>query len=126
MAPVISGIVVGIGSMMVSVISKLENLTQGASTGASTLNLGVLDIFNKLDTIPSYFFQIIVGIYVVQIVYILTVLSNGIEHGADKLNEQSSLGRNLIRSVILYSLVALIVVLLFNQLAFFVLENALG
>ncbi len=128
MAPVISGIVIGIGSMMVGVISKLDDLMQGASAGeaATTLNLGALELFDKFSTIPSYFFQVIVGVYVVQIVYILTVLSSGIEHGADKLNEQSNLGKNLIRSTILYTIVALIVVLLFNQLASFVLVNALG
>jgi hypothetical protein len=127
MAPVISGIVIGIGSMMVGVISKLDDLMKGAAEGTTdaTLNLGALELFDKFSTIPSYFFQVVVGIYVVQVVYILTVLSNGVEHGADKLNEQHSLGKNLIRSIILYSIVALIVVLLFNQLAFFVLDKSL-
>jgi len=126
MAPVISGIVVGIGSMMVGVISKLSDLTNVDTSSAAALELGNIGgLFDKFNTIPSYFFQIIVGIYVVQIVYVLTVLSNGIENGADKLSEQHRLGKNLIRSVILYSIVALIVVLLFNQLAFFVLENSL-
>jgi len=127
MAPVISGIVVGIGSMMVGVISKLSDLTDVDASSAAALNLGnVGGLFDKFNTIPSYFFQIIVGIYVVQIVYVLTVLSNGIENGADKLSEQHRLGKNLIRSVILYSIVALIVVLLFNQLAFFVLDKSLN
>lgn len=126
MAPVISGIVIGIGSMMVGVISKLSDLTDVDPSAAANLNLGNIGgLFDKLNVIPSYFFQIIVGIYVVQIVYVLTVLSNGIENGADKLSEQSRLGKNLIRSIILYSIVALIVVLLFNQLAFFVLDKSL-
>jgi hypothetical protein len=128
MAPVIAGIVVGIGSMIVGVISQLGGLIEKASAGGAGQDIGTNlmtlgDLFNKIDTIPSYFFQIIVGIYVVQIVYILTVLSNGIEFGADKLNEQNSLGKNLVRSGLLYTIVSLIVILLFNRLAGFVLQN---
>jgi hypothetical protein len=128
MAPVIAGIVVGIGSMIVSVISMLGDLISKAGQVQAQQEIGtnlvaLTDMFNKLDTIPSYFFQIIVGIYVVQIVYILTVMANGIEFGADKLNEQHNLGRNLIRSTLLYTIVSLIVILLFNRLSMFVLSN---
>ncbi len=122
LTPIIAGIVVGISSMIVSVISKLsemnpEQMQAGGSesfpTGAATMS----ELFSKTDTIPGYFFQLVVGIYVIQIIYILTVLSSGIENGSDKLNEQYLIGQNLIRSTALYLIISLIVILLFNGLA---------
>jgi len=126
MAPVIAGIVVGIGSMIVGVISQLGTLLEQAAQGGTELggNLANLtDLFNKVDTVPPYFFQVIVGLYVVQVVYILTVLANGVEFGVDKLNEQNSLGKNLLRSSLLYVIISLVVVLIFNRLAMTVLSS---
>ena len=123
LAPAIAGIVVGITSMIVMIILKLtaqlralaEN-TQGGSTPS-----GILQIFG--DPIPTYYFQIIVGLYVIQVTYILTVLINGIENGSDKLGEQDSLGKNLMRGTMLYCLITFIVILTFNFLAAMILNN---
>lgn len=126
MAPVIAGIVVGIASMIVGIISKLGAMLQQVNTGTANYNVDVVslsELFEKTAAIPGYFFQIIVGLYVVQVVYILTVLSNGIEHGADKLNEQHSLGKNLLKSSLLYLIISLIVVVFFNFIAGEVLSS---
>jgi len=120
MAPVIAGIVVGISSMIVGIISKLGYMLNQVNSGSADFSMniaGVVDLFQKTQTIPGYFFQLVVGVYIVQIIYILTVLANGIEFGADKLNEQDSLGKNLIRSILLYIGLALVAVLIFNRLA---------
>lgn len=120
MAPVISGIVVGIASMIVGVVSKLSLMLEKVNAGDVSAGIDVnalVELFSKADTIPGYFFQVIVGVYVVQIIYILSVLSNGIENGSDKLNEQNSAGKNVLKGTLLYLLVALIVILLFNKIA---------
>ena len=67
--------------------------------------------------IPTYYFQIVVGIYVVQITYILTVIANGVENGSDKLNERYQLGNNLIRSTLLYVFISATVMIMFNLIA---------
>ncbi len=120
MAPVISGIVVGIASMIVGVISKLGVLLDKVSAGDVSTGFDVgslVDLFSKTDAIPGYFFQVIVGLYVVQIIYVLTVLANGIENGVDKLNEKHSAGKNILKGVLLYLIIALIGILLFNRIA---------
>ena len=118
LTPIIAGVVIGITSMITAILGKLSSqLTaivsqSGSESGAPT---GILGLFG--DGIPTYYFQIIVGIYVVQITYILTVISNGVENGADKLNERYSLGNNLIRSTILYVFISGTVMILFNVIA---------
>lgn len=116
MTPAISGIVIGITSMISTILGSLGAQMQklSAAEGAQRIG-GVAGLFG--DGIPTYYFQIVVGLYVVQIVYILTILGNGIENGADKLNERYTLGQNMIKSTILYCCVALTVMVIFNIIA---------
>ena len=114
LTPAIAGIVVGITSMVTEILGKLGTQLQQI-TNDTAEQAGLVSMFG--DGIPAFHFQIIVGLYIVQITYILTILVNGIENGADKLNENYSLGNNLIRSTILYCFISLAVILLFNIIA---------
>jgi hypothetical protein len=124
MTPAIAGIVIGITSMVTTILGKLGSQLQSVTSGAEgAQSAGLIGLFG--DGIPTYFFQIAVGIYVVQITYILTILVNGIENGSDKLNEKYQLGVNMIRSTILYCVVSLIVMVLFNLIASQILSSSL-
>lgn len=127
LTPAIAGIVIGITSMISTILTKLSaqlaTLSNQAESSASAYT-GMLNIFGI--GIPTYYFQIVVGIYIVQIVYILTVLSNGIENGADKLGERYSLGKNLISSVLLYCFISGVVMLLFNLFAMNIIKSSLA
>ncbi len=130
LTPAIAGIVVGIASMIVNIIVQLGTritsfqLEGEASAGVGSQLAVISQIFNVKDIIPGFFFQFVVGLYVVQLVYILTALANGIENGDDKLNEQYMIGKNMMRSVVLYVIIAAIVVLLFNLLAAGILKGS--
>jgi hypothetical protein len=124
LTPAISGIVVGITSMITTILARLGNTMKNIGTDGVEGMSGVgqlTDIFGL--GVPTYFFQIVVGLYVVQIIYVLTIMSNGIENGSDKLNERYQLGTNLINSTILYCLIALVVMVLFNFIASSILGN---
>ena len=122
LAPLIAGIVVGISSMMTNVLLKLgETLSKqaGSAEGVNFMGLSpnVIGLF-KLDSVISpYFFQAVIGIYVVQIIIILTILSVRIKNGEDTLSVENELGKNLIRSTMLYFIVSLIGILIFKTLA---------
>src|SRR3989344_4225829 len=119
LTPAIAGIVIGITSMITSILGKLSNqlsqVTSGAAGADSAAPSSLLTLFG--DGIPTYYFQLIVGVYVVQITFILTVISNGIENGSDKLNERYQLGNNLIKSTILYVIISASVMIAFNMVA---------
>lgn len=116
LAPAISGVVIGITSMITYILGALSGNIQ--NLGASDVGGRITDIASLFgDGIPTYYFQAVIGIYVFQIVYLLTQLSNGIENGADKLSEKDALGKNLIKSTILYCIIAAIVMLIFNLIA---------
>ncbi|MFC1648592.1 hypothetical protein ACFL1B_03985 [Nanoarchaeota archaeon] len=118
LTPAIAGIVVGITSMITKILGSLgmniSNL-QGAPGASAGFGTGLMGMFGT--GIPTYWFQAIVGIYVVQVVVILTIMVNGIENGADKLLERYMLGHALVRTTITYVLIAGIVMLIFNLIA---------
>ena len=121
LTPLIAGIVVGIGSMITTIIGGLSTSLGGATEGADTSVLaGASNLANifPIDKLMSpYFLQLIVGLYVVEMVIVLTIHANGIENGVDKLNEEYTLGKNLYRGTLLYILIAAITIFAFNMLA---------
>jgi len=125
LAPAIAGIVVGITSMIVMILLKLTEqiMNLSSSTEGTTAPAGLLQIFG--DPIPTYYFQLVVGLYVIEITYILTVLINGIQNGSDKLGEEDALGKNLMRGTFLYCMITLIVILTFNFLAGMILKSVM-
>lgn len=117
LTPAISGIVIGITSMITTILgalsSQVTKLSESGGSGAQVSSIASL--FG--DSIPTYYFQIVVGIYVVQIITILTIIANSIENGADKLGERYAIGQNVLKSTLLYSLIASIVMVIFNAIA---------
>jgi hypothetical protein len=126
LTPAIAGIVVGITSMITQILGslsiKLADLsTQAAEGGSGVAGASLLGMFGT--GISSYYFQIMVGLYVVQITYILSVLLNGIENGSDKLSERYLLGNNLVKTTITYVIITLCIAILFNIVAGTILSS---
>ena len=116
LAPVIAGIVVGIASMITTILGRLgKQMEDMASMAGSGGGAGIMEMFGL--GIPAFYFQIVVGLYVVQLSYILTILKNGIENGDDKVGECFELGKNMTSTVLLYSVVTAAVMLIFNIIA---------
>lgn len=125
LTPAIAGIVIGITSMISTILTRLsaqlgQFAQQGEQAGGLTDILGIFGI-----GVPTFHFQIVVGIYIVEITYLLTILSSGIENGADKLGERYELGKNLISSTLLYCFLAGAVIILFNLFASSIISNTL-
>ncbi|MBD3313969.1 hypothetical protein GF345_06000 [Candidatus Woesearchaeota archaeon] len=120
LTPAIAGIVIGITSMITTILGQLgvqlRTLTSGQDDAAQMGGAGgMINMFG--EGVPTFYFQIIVGFYVVQLIYILTIITNGIENGSDSLGERFALGKNLITSTLSYAVIALIIMLVFNLIA---------
>jgi hypothetical protein len=116
LTPVISGIVVGITSMISSILGRLQgSLGSMAAESGGAMGGGITNMFGV--GIPTYFFQIVVGLYVVELGIILIILSNGIENGVDKLMRNYRIGTDLKKGIILYCCISLVIMFLFNMIA---------
>ncbi|MGV8162786.1 MAG: hypothetical protein ACP5N2_05650 [Candidatus Nanoarchaeia archaeon] len=123
LTPIISGIVVGITSMIGQILGVLATkMDEFKSTDSGNISLGILDMFGS-GGVPTFYFQAIVGLYVVEITYILSILINGIQNGSDKIGEMNILGNNMIRSTLIYIVVAGAFTIGFSIIAISIVQN---
>ena len=124
LAPLLSGIVVGLSAMITFILNKLDVVfTQIISSGGDAGQLGFpslgsfLDLFSIYNLIPPYYMQIAIGIYIIEIIFILTNVLVTINSGEDKLKRTYDIGKNLIRGIGLYFVVTFISIIILSVLA---------
>ena len=125
LAPLLAGIVVGLSSMIVFILGRLKEL-QGVIGGELAFGLDVgsiVSIFDVSQMIPPYFLQISVGIYIVQVIFILTMALVTVDSGKDELKEKYELARNLRRGMLIYLVTALVSIVALAVLAAFALRG---
>ena len=112
LAPLLSGIIVGLSGMITTILGNLSAMFEGglggdeSAFGAGGIE-GILDIFDISTMIPTYWLQIVVGFYLIEIVFILTGTLVSIKSGRDQLQTTYETGKNLKITFILYFVVAL-------------------
>ncbi len=120
LAPLLAGIVVGLASMITFILNKLQNLqVEGSADSLAGFgNFGsIVSIFDVTQMIPPYFIQVSIGIYIIEIIFILTGALVTVDAGKDSLKEKYELSKNLKRGMILYLLTSLISILALTILA---------
>lgn len=124
-APVISGIVVGLSALTTLILSSLGDKLQGFETGADVpgFGSGLMQVFQIDKMIPSWQFQLIVGIYLVQIVIVMSFLLNGLVNGADKLEQENMMAKNLIYATLFYVGITLVTTMMFTGLVSSIVET---
>jgi len=112
LAPLLAGIVVGLATMITLILNKLQTLQLAAGSGSSAGigNLASVFIFNVEQMIPPYFVQLVIGVYIIEIIFILTSTLVIVNSGPDILKQKSDLSKNLIRGVSLYLITAFIAI----------------
>lgn len=110
LAPLLSGIIIGLAGMITMILGTLSSLFDSGLVDSDVLGAGgiggVLSIFDVTLMIPPYWLQVIIGIYLIQIVFILTSSLVTIKAGRDPLQELSETGKNLRSTMLIYTVVA--------------------
>ena len=123
LAPLLSGIVVGLAAMITAILSKIDpSQSTGDAMGISGMG-NLTDLFSVAGMIPPYYLQIAVGIYLIQIIFILTNTLVTVDSGEDKLEKTNKTGKNLIRGILLYFITAFLSTFALFILASVVLGN---
>jgi Flp pilus assembly protein TadB len=125
LAPLLAGIVVGLAAMITSILTTLEKLNvSGESIDIGFTSLPELVKFFEVNAmVPPYYLQIIVGIYLIQIIFILSRTLVTIDSGEDKLERVNKTGKNLQGGIVLYFFTALFATFALFLLTAFVLAG---
>jgi hypothetical protein len=102
LTPIITGLIVSMATIIITVLSTLGNYLQGLGME----QLGIMDvttIFGGMKTsISPEVFQIIIGIYLLEAVYILTMFVTKIDYGKNEPIKWYSVGKNLLVALFIY------------------------
>lgn len=120
LAPIISGIVVAIVSLITLIMGVLSTATKDLQT--SEMGGANAAVFLG-ESIPPYLFQITVGLYMVFLIIILVYMITNLENGEDVINTKYQIGEKVISGMIKYSVVVAIGVVAFSYVGAQVLSG---
>jgi Flp pilus assembly protein TadB len=120
LAPLLAGIVVGLSAMITSILNKLESFSSVGDTqeiaGFGSVS-NILKLFDIRSMIPPYYLQAAIGIYIVEIIFILTAALVTVDAGKDPLREKYELASNIKKGLFLYLATALISIVALSVLS---------
>lgn len=123
LAPLLSGVVVGLAAMISTILTKLSATTAGAEANVAGIGMNLNTFFNGDVMVAPYFLQISIGIYLIEIIFILTTALVTVDSGEDKLERTNKIGRNLFGGMMFYFFASLIAVTALFLLSTIVLGN---
>jgi hypothetical protein len=127
LAPLLSGVVVGLAAMISTILTKLGETTSGAEANVAGMgSIGINSFFKVADMIPPYFLQISIGIYLIEIIFILTTALVIVDSGEDKLERTNKIGKNLYGGILFYFFASLLAIIALFILSTFVLGGIVG
>jgi hypothetical protein len=116
--------------MATFIVELLQKIAEFLASIEETFNIGGTFVYGgtvkfgetlgmiKIEQVmPPTVFQLIVGIYMIEIVVILAYFLNGIRNGFDITTRNVMIGKTLITAIILYSI--LLIVSLFLSMSLF-------
>jgi hypothetical protein len=119
LAPLISGVVVSIVALVTMIMGTLAAETEklAAAGGGSDSLSGLLG-----QSIPTFMFQSVVGVYITALVAILIYVVTNLEGGNDPIFTKFSIGDTMIKSIVRYAIIVGCGIILFT----FVGDSVLG
>ncbi len=117
-APLISAVCVAMAALIVQMLQKiskkLEDLDDNMSMGEGGMS-ETLNMVNMKNVMPPTILLLIVGIYLIELVVLLSYFANGIEHGFDQINRDMLTVKNMAIAMLLFSGLVLLSLGLFGS-----------
>lgn len=117
-APLISAVCVAMAALIVQMLQKisekLEKLDDNMSMGEGSMSQ-TLNMVNMKNVMPPTILLLIVGIYLIELVVLLSYFANGIEHGFDQINRDMLTVKNMAIAMLLFSGLVLVSLGLFGS-----------
>jgi len=131
LAPVISGIAVGMGATISTAFYTIGQVFSGAQQNVSSPggapgsapggglgggSAGLLSLFQVDSSIPPGVLQLVVGIYIIQISYLISTLMVRLQEGDNPIKLKVAVGKIFIVSSVFYVIVVVVIVAVFGSI----------
>jgi hypothetical protein len=126
LTPLITGLIVSMADIIVQVLAGLGTYLEQINIG-DTLGMGNIgEVFGNMNaSISPEVFQLIIGIYLIEILAILAMFINKISVGENKMSMQYEMGKILLIGITAYFLIAIASSTVFGELIRGALEGIL-
>jgi hypothetical protein len=123
LTPMITGLIVSMTDIIVKVLTTLGKYIEASGVG-DVMGVGnISGIFGSMESsISPEMFQLIVGVYLLEVIIILGIFTSRIMQGEDRISQWYSVGKILAIALAIYFLVAVLSSSMFGGL----IENALS
>lgn len=121
----ISGIIISLDILLVRILAelggKLEALEIPMSSdfiGSGTAAVSSIfknSMFNVAGVVPAEYMQIIVGVYMIEVTFLLSLLINGVQNGKDDIYRNYTIGQNILLSTFVYTIAMIAGILMFSS-----------
>ncbi len=111
-SPFIAAIVGSLTFIIVKVLwqmaKRLENIMKLLSFGTGDSSNFFTQLINFTEIWPPTVFQVLVGIYLIETVILLSILSSGVQNGFDKVSRDVTIAKNLFAAVLVFAVLILV------------------
>lgn len=115
-APLIAGVTLSITTLISSILTSLNDpISSSAIEGLSPTFSGISKAFTIENVRPEYF-VLVIGIYLIQLVILLSRFTNGINEGDDKATYMYNLGKIMPVTIAVFSVTIIIGQWFFSQI----------
>jgi len=117
LTPIVTGLIVSIAEIIIEVLSKLGAYVEGLGF-SEEMGIGdISSIFGSAEaSVSPEIFQLIIGVYVIEVIMILGMFLTKINYGENKIVQKNSIGKMLFVALIVYFLVAIFSTMMFGDL----------
>ncbi|MFH1431978.1 MAG: hypothetical protein ABIG84_02060 [archaeon] len=123
-APMISAVCVAMAALIVQMLQKisekLEDIDDGIGMGTSSGG-GMsesLGLVNMRNVMPPTILLLIVGVYLLELIVLLSYFSNGIEHGFDEINRDMLTVKSMFIGMSIFSGLVIMALWLFGSFVY--------
>lgn len=115
-APLIGGVTLAITKLISNILSGLSGkITLSDLSGSADGIAGIADSFT-IENIRSEYFVLVIGIYMLELIFLLVRFTNGIDNGDDKAIYMYSLGKITPISIFVFSATVIIGQMFFSNI----------
>ncbi len=119
LVPAISGVVIAVSDLIIKMLTGLSNSFGDLGSnmpGGAGMGMSPMSIIDIKEAMPAELLQIVVGIYVVEILVLLAIFVTRIETGIDEIKESNNIWQFVLIGIVAYLVVLILVMSVFSPL----------
>ncbi len=115
-APLIGGITLSITKLITNILSDMSGKLPDQSTMHSAGSTPSIATSFSIQNVRPEFFVLVIGIYIIELIFLMTRFTNGIDEGDDKATYMYNLGRIMPVSIAVFTITVILGQMLFTSI----------